>query len=211
MTPQFTEESNCLAKMTKDTAIQLHATIVWFPEDTCITFQVAKIHAGMIKVHQIYFIESIPYKDVNTEKIRKSNYKFRNTNKIENKLIRFQIYPETELACSTSKNAIFRSSCRKRTRCYRKINHKSPCNILLNQRRNFIHPSTPPKNTGNTGGKIKPQDKDRTRLQELSLMNNSYFGAIHYDIHLDMKLDYTITRIFQEMSLSELETLHHLC
>ena len=26
-----------------------------------------------------------------------------------------------------------------------------------------------------------------------------------------MKLDYTIGRIFQEMSLSDLETLHHLC
>ena len=42
-------------------------------------------------------------------------------------------------------------------------------------------------------------------------MNTTYFGNIHYDIHLDMKLDYTISRIFQEMSLSELETLHHLC
>ena len=42
-------------------------------------------------------------------------------------------------------------------------------------------------------------------------MNNSYFGSIHYDIHLDMKLDYTISRIFQEMSLSELKTLHQLC
>ena len=39
-------------------------------------------------------------------------------------------------------------------------------------------------------------------------MNNTYFGNIHYVIHLDMKLDYTISRIFQEMSLSELETLH---
>ena len=38
-------------------------------------------------------------------------------------------------------------------------------------------------------------------------MNNTYFGAIH----LDMKLDYTISRIFQEKSLSELETLHQLC
>ena len=36
-------------------------------------------------------------------------------------------------------------------------------------------------------------------------MNSTYFGFIHYDIHLDMKLDYTISRIFQEMSLSELE------
>ena len=42
-------------------------------------------------------------------------------------------------------------------------------------------------------------------------MNISYFGNIHYDIHLDMKLNYTISRIFQEMSLSELETLHQLC
>ena len=42
-------------------------------------------------------------------------------------------------------------------------------------------------------------------------MNTTYFGNIHYDIHLDMKLDYTISRIFQEMSLSELETLHQLC
>ena len=42
-------------------------------------------------------------------------------------------------------------------------------------------------------------------------MSYTYFGAIHYDIHLDMKLDYTISRIFQEKSLSELETLHHLC
>ena len=42
-------------------------------------------------------------------------------------------------------------------------------------------------------------------------MNSTYFGNIHYDIHLDMKLDYTIGQIFQEMSLSELETLHQLC
>ena len=66
------------------------------------------------------------------------------------------------------------------------------------------------KNTGNIGGKRKPQDKDSTRLQELSLMNNTHFGAIHYDIHLDMKLDYTVSRIFQKMFLTELETLHQL-
>ena len=35
------------------------ATIVWFPENTCTTFQIAKIHARMIKFHQNYFIESI--------------------------------------------------------------------------------------------------------------------------------------------------------
>ena len=67
------------------------------------------------------------------------------------------------------------------------------------------------KNIGRIGGKIKTQDAVSTRLQELSLMNRIYFGAIHYDIHLDMKLDNTISRIFQEMSLSELETLHQLC
>ena len=39
------------------------------------------------------------------------------------------------------------------------------------------------KITGNTGGKIKSQDTDSTRLQELSPSNITYFGAIHYDIH----------------------------
>ena len=42
-------------------------------------------------------------------------------------------------------------------------------------------------------------------------MNNTYLGAILYDIHLDMKLGYTISRYFQEINLSELETLHQLC
>ena len=67
------------------------------------------------------------------------------------------------------------------------------------------------KNIGRIGGKLTPQDAYSTRLQELSLMKCTYFGAIHYDIHLDIKLDYTISRIFQEMSLSELETLYQLC
>ena len=67
------------------------------------------------------------------------------------------------------------------------------------------------KNIGKTGVKLRPQDKRSKRLQEISLMNSTYFGAIYYDIHLDLKLDYIISRIFQEMSLSDLETLHHLC
>ena len=67
------------------------------------------------------------------------------------------------------------------------------------------------KNTGRIGEKLKPQETEKTRLQELSLMNSTYFSAIHYDVFLDMKLDYTISRIFQEMTLSELETLHQLC
>ena len=67
------------------------------------------------------------------------------------------------------------------------------------------------KSTGQPGGKLKPYDSKSTRLQELSLMSSTYFGNIHHDIYLDMKLDYTISRIVHEMSLSELETLHQLC
>ena len=67
------------------------------------------------------------------------------------------------------------------------------------------------KSKGQPSGKLKPYDSKSTRLQELSLMNSTYFGKIHYDIHLHMKLDYTISRIFQEISFSELLTLHQLC
>ena len=50
------------------------------------------------------------------------------------------------------------------------------------------------KNTGHTGGNIRPENKASTRLQEISLLNNTYFGSIYYDIHLDTKLDFTISR-----------------
>ena len=43
------------------------------------------------------------------------------------------------------------------------------------------------KNTGRIGGKLKPQDTESTRLQELSLINSTHFGAIHYENNLDMK------------------------
>ena len=42
-------------------------------------------------------------------------------------------------------------------------------------------------------------------------MDSTNFGAVHYDKHLDMKINYTISRIFQEMLLSELAIIHQLC
>ena len=41
-----------------DPTTRTQATIVWFPEDTCITFQLARIQAKAVKFHQKYFIES---------------------------------------------------------------------------------------------------------------------------------------------------------
>ena len=73
MTLYFTKESDSLAKLTKDILIlplEPQATIVWFPEDTCTTFQVAKIHARMIKFHQKYAVESISSENVNPRKSR---------------------------------------------------------------------------------------------------------------------------------------------
>ena len=51
----------------------------------------------MIKFHEKYFIQSIPYEQVHPS--RKLSSDFRNIDNIENKLTRFQIYQETELAC----------------------------------------------------------------------------------------------------------------
>ena len=115
----------------------------------------------------------------------KQSNDFKNIHDIEDKLTRFQIYHETEFAPYATSHPINEGT------AYVPVNlHKRTCN---------------------PGGKLTPYDSKSTRLQELSSMNNTYFGNIHYDIHLDMKLDYTISRIFQEMSLSELETLHQLC
>ena len=168
----------------------------------------------MIKFHQKIFFESILFEDVNPNQIRQRNHNFKNINNIQNELPRFQIYQETELPCKY-KNPLYK------THSYEiLVDYEQGFDMNTGKKRhprntyrNLIHPSKPKKlrNTGNTGEKTKPQDIDSTRLQELSLKNNTYFGAIHYDIQIDMILDYTISRTFKEMSLSELETLHQLC
>ena len=131
----------------------------------------------MIKIHQNYFIESIPSENVKPDQIRQSNYKFRNNHNIENKLTLFQIYPETKLAC-------------KYTKQFYKTQYSE---ILVEYEQGFD------MNTGNLT--IHPMATSHSTIDE-----NSYIP-----VNLDMKLDYTISRIFQEMSLTELETLHQLC
>ena len=192
------------------------ATFVWFPEDTCTTFQVAKIHARMIKFHEKYFIESIPYELVNPS--RKQSNDFRNIHNIENKLTRFQIYQEAEIACKY-RNPLYKTQYSEILVEYEKgfdmttgkIKFDSyATNHPLNEGTSYI-PVNFQKSIVQPGGKLKPHASRSTRLQEISLMNNTYFGKIHYDIHLDMKLEHTFIRIFQEITPSELETLHQLC
>ena len=170
----------------------------------------------MIKLHEKYFIQSIPYEQVNPS--RKQSTDFRNIHNIENKLTRFQIYQETELACKY-RNPLHKTQYSEILVEYEKGFEMTIGKIKidpyatghpLNEGTSYI-PVNFQKSNGQPGGHLKPHDTRSTRLQELSLMNSTYFGNTHYDIHLDMKLDYTISRIFQEMSLSELETLHQLC
>ena len=133
-------------------------------------------------------------------------------------MTRFQIYPETEKGCKYNK-PLYKTQYSEILVEYEQGFDINTGKLITIQ--HATHHSTNDeilyipvhllKTTGQTGGKIKPQDKDSTRLQELSLMNNTYCGAICYDIHLEMKLDYTMSRIFQEISLSEHETLHHSC
>ena len=99
-----------------DPTTRTQATIFWFPEDTCTTFQVAKIQvakvakvakvARMIKIHEKYFIESIPYEQVNPSRIQSND--LRNIHDIEDKLTRFQFYHETEFACK-NRNPLYKT------------------------------------------------------------------------------------------------------
>ena len=63
-----------------DTTTRTQAIFVWFPEDTCSTFKVARTHAGMIKFHQNFFSEYIPFDKVHIEKIRQNNQPFNKSN-----------------------------------------------------------------------------------------------------------------------------------
>ena len=122
---------------------------------------------------------------------------------MENKLSRFQIYQEKELACK------YRNSLYKTQYSEILVDCKQGFDMNTGKIIKDSHATHHPpndgtsyisvnhlRNTGNTRDK-KSKDTDSTLLQELSLMNNTYFGAIHYGIHLYMKLDYIIGRIFQ--------------
>ena len=50
----------------------------------------------MIKFH----IKFIPFDKINSDRIRSNQQKNKNVGDIENKLTRFQIYNETEVACT---------------------------------------------------------------------------------------------------------------
>ena len=175
-----------------DATTTTQATIVWFLEYTCTTFQVAKIDARMIKFHEKYFIESIPYEKVNLFERRSS--KFRKIDNIEKQLTRFQIYHETEFAC-IYKNPLYKTQYSEILVEYDKGFDMTIGKIKFDP--NATHhpinegtsynPVNLLKSAGNPGGRLEPYDSKSTRLQELSLMNSTYFGAIHYEIHLDMK------------------------
>ena len=62
----------------------------------------------MIKFHEKYFIDSIPFEEVNPVQKRQHSTKFRNIHNTENKLTRFQIYHETEFACKY-KNRLYKT------------------------------------------------------------------------------------------------------
>ena len=159
----------------------------------------------MIKFHQKFFIEVIPFEDVNPDRLRHCNYKFRNIHNKENKMTRFQIYPETELAGKYNKS-LYKTQYSEVLVEYddgfdmntgKLKTHEMATSRSTTDEKSYV-PVNFQKNAGRIGGKLKHQDTDSTRLQELSLMNNTHFGAIHYDIHLDMKLDYAISRIFEK-------------
>ena len=158
----------------------------------------------MIKLLKKSFIESIPFDVVNPEQIRSTNHKFRNIHNLENKFTRFQIYPETEHACKYNK-PLYKT---KYSEIFVEYEHGFGMNtgkLIINQMASFQSYTDEnsyvsvkfKKNAGRIGGKLKPQDTNSTRLQELSLMISTYFGGIHYDIHWDVKLDYTRSRIDQ--------------
>ena len=153
-----------------DPTTRTQATIVWFPEDTCTTFQVAKIHARMIKFHEKYFIESIPYKQVNPS--RKQSTDFRNIHNLENKLTRFQIYQETEIACKY-RNPLYKTQYSEILVEYEKGFDMTTGKIKfdpyapghpLNEGTSYI-PVIFQKSTSQPGGKLKPYDSRSTRFK----------------------------------------------
>ena len=160
-----------------DPTTRTQLAIVWFLEDTCTTFQVAKNHARMIKFHEKHFIETNPFKKVNPSHKKSTNS--RHIHNIENKLTRFQINHEKEFACKY-KNPLYEfveygegfDMTTGKIKYYLCATHHP-----INEDTSYV-PVNLIRSAGNPGGNMKSYDSESTRLQELSLMKSIYFGAI---------------------------------
>ena len=115
----------------------------------------------MIKFHQKYFIDSIPFEKVNP--IEKLSTNFRNIHNIENKLTHFQIFHETEFACKY-KNPLYKTQYSKILVEYDKGFDMTTGKIkvdpyetrhLINEDTSYI-PVNLRKNAGDTGGRLEP-------------------------------------------------------
>ena len=112
---------------------------------------------------------------------------FRKINNIENKLTRFQIYQETEFACKYV-NPLYKTQYSEILVEYEQGFVMTTGKIKVDPHATAKYkydgkPFTPvnfQKSIGQPGGKLTPIDRQSTRLQELSLMNRTYFGNIHY-------------------------------
>ena len=153
-----------------DPTTRTQATVVWFPEDTCTTFQVATIQARMIKFHEKCFIVSIPYKHVHP--FEKLSNDFKNSNDIENKLTRFQINQEIKFACKYA-NPLYKTQYSETLVEYEQCFDMTTGKIKINPHAtahnlNEGKPYTPVnfrKYNGQPGGKLTPIDNKSTRLQ----------------------------------------------
>ena len=104
-------------------------------------------------------------------------------------MTRWQVYPEPELACKYTK-PLYKTQYSEILVGYEDGSDMNTGKLILHPMatsrsttdKNSYIPVNFQRNTGRIGGKLKPKDKDSTRLQELSLMNNTHFGAIYYNI-----------------------------
>ena len=91
--------------MTTDIAILQHAhkqPLYGFLKKHAQFFKSQKYTLGWLNFTKTFYRIN-PFEEVNPDQIRSDNTNFRNLRKIKNTLTRFQIYPETELACKYKK------------------------------------------------------------------------------------------------------------
>ena len=139
------------------------------PPEACTTFQAAKMHTRMLKFRQYYFIASTSFEKVNPDKIRSKGYRHINIDGIEKKLTRFQIYPETEVACKYE-TPIYKTQYTEILFEYEKYFDMKTGSLIINPTQTYkIHDDensyitvTFLKTTGNTSGKVCPQNKEPT-------------------------------------------------
>ena len=178
-------------------------TIVWFPEELCLTFSITSFIGRLSKLNNRYWLETEHFFNNHSSTIPTDTL-YHDT-KSQTRLSRFENFPENKMFC----------------------NKPTPLHLTQYPDLFITYKEVFNMHTGKPNPLQLPQNEQYNQLSSQlisgklihtqnnflfpALNSSNNFATIDYEAHINTKIDYSINHVLKSMSVAELNTLHTKC